>query len=225
MNYSWNSLDPASKGFVAVSVGLIVLTLLVWLLLGKITAFLSPKPVQSASTVCEPSEWINFIISHVAPHFQNKDSLRDLEKLISSKISPRSMTIHSLGNPPEISDVTTLEPNEADDIRLLIPVDWKDGPSIDVKLSRRLGIEFDLHAFKGSILINWPGSSDRRLDIGFNKVVKFDFDLALKLFNSVKISLTEVPFMGAIVKAVVSLVLSRRQFRIDLPAAPNSPNS
>ena len=225
MQFAWSSLDPAWKGFVAVSLGLLFLTLFVWLMLGRICLFLSPKPIETSGSVCESSEWMNFIISRLAPHFRGQDSRTRLEKLISSAIAPRSVIIHSLGNPPEINDVTTLELREADDIRFLIPIEWRNGLSLDLILKRRLALEIDIHKFKGQILVNCPGNSDRKIDVRFNRLVTLDFDMSMKLFNRIKISLTETPFLGTIVKRIAALILSRRQFRIDLPAAPATPNS
>ena len=221
----WADWDPFAKGFSAVLVGVLLLVVALWLTIGQISKILSPKPVQTCNPVCETTEWINFVICHTMQLFDNEEAAKSIAQMVTAQISPRELALKELGDPPIVHNVTTLDVKEVDDIRVLVPIEWINGPSVELKMSRLIALEFDLVHFYGVILLTWPGKSDRKIEVKFNERVKLDFDFAIKLFGALEVSLTKIPMFGYVVKQIVALVLSRKRIKLELPALPPNPNA
>ena len=134
-------------------------------------------------------------------------------------ILSQSNQIHfiSLGEAPIIEYVATLEMQEADDIRLLIPIEWKKGPSFDLNRSKFLQVELDLLNFSGHILVSWPGNSPNLLEIKFIGDTKIDIHIAIQLLGILRISITDIPLIGKIIKGFISLYIVKQTFHINLP--------
>lgn len=217
MSKLWDLLDPFSKGFVAIFISFGIIAILLWLLMDRISKIFSPKAADMNCPVSESTDWLNFILESIMPHFDNQESTAKISKAISRYTSPNRISILSLGNPPVIKEVTTLEMKDGDDIRILVPIQWINGVSLDFFLSKSVCIELDLHYFNGTILLTWPGGNNRKMELRFNETMKLDFDFSIRFLGGIRLSLTAIPIIGAIVKDIVALAISRKQFPIELP--------
>ena len=210
-------MGPFFSGFAITFVITIFLIIFLRFIISYIPKLLGSKPITYKS-VKESTEWLNFLLDKINQHFQNENSIKEFNSFITSKIHPYQLRLLSLGNSPVISYVATLEMQEADDIRLLIPIDWKNGPSFDLITSSKLiKYEIDLFHFTGQVLVSWPGSSASRLEVRFVGNSCIDFDLSIQLLNFIHFSLTNIPLVGEIVKGIVASYIAKQVFYLYLP--------
>lgn len=179
-----------------------------------------PIPYQSE---VESTDWLNFILDRFISHFQSKETLDKVSNILNEKIHPMRFKLVSLGNTPVIGSVETLEMKQADDIKILIPMKWKCGPSFDLSVNGCTEIMVDLLNFEGKALIEWLGNSESDVKVRFLENVILDFNLSVKLFNIFNFSLTRIPFLDPIIKGLISLIISKQIFDIPLPN-PNAEN-
>lgn len=197
-----------------------VLVLLVLFLISLIAPYFSKLfgtksiPYRCAT---ESTEWLNYILNHILMHFQTEDSVSKINDLIAMKTQSNQFHLISLGRAPVIEHVATLEMQEADDIRLLIPVEWKIGPSFDLNISKFLQVELDLLNFTSNVLASWPGNSPNLLEIKFIGDTKIEIHIAIQFLSILRISITDIPLIGKIIKGFISLYIVKQTFHIDLP--------
>lgn len=200
-----------------ITFGLVLLVLFIISLIAPYFSRLFGAKSVPYKSVIESTEWLNYILSHFLMHFQSEDSITKINDLIAMKIHSNQFHVISLGKAPIIDHVATLEMQEADDIRLLIPIEWESGPSLDIFKSKFLKIEFDLLNFSGQILASWPGNSPNLLEIKFVGDTKIDIHTAIQFLNIIRISITDIPLLGKIIKGFISLYIVKQTFHINLP--------
>lgn len=202
--------------FVITFVIVLVVLFIVSLIAPYFSKLFGTKSVPYKSVI-ESTEWLNYILYHTLMHFHNEDSITEINNFIAMKIHSNQFHLISLGKAPVIEHVATLEMQEADDIRLLIPVEWKNGPSLDINKSKFLQIEIDIFYFSGQILASWPGNSPNLLEIKFVGDTKIDIHVAIQFLGLIRISLTDIPLLGKIIKGIISLYVVKQTFHIQLP--------
>ena len=168
-------------------------------------------------SVKESTEWLNYILNHILKYFQNEYSISKINDLIAMKTQSNQFHLISLGNVPIIKHIATLEMQEADDIRLLIPVEWKNGPAFDYNKSKFFQIELALLNFSGQILASWPGNSPNLLEIKFVGETKIDIHIALHFLSIIRFSVTDIPLIGKIIRGIIPLYVVKQAFNINLP--------
>ena len=182
-----------------------------------------PNPYKSFK---ESTEWLNFIIYRILTHFQTDESIKKINKIVNSSVAPHHFNLLSLGNAPIVKHVLTLEMKDPDDIKILIPLEWKKGPSLDFILNKNLlRVEFDLKYFCGKMLVSWPGSNPTQLEFRLIDEFIIDFDLAIQYKNKVRFSFMKIPLIGQIVKGIIELIVTRQVFELTLPNPIFGPNS
>lgn len=174
------------------------------------------QPIPYQSDV-ESTAWLNFIIDRFIFHFQSKETLNAINNVVNEKIHPMRFQLVSFGNTPSIGNVETLEMKQADDIKILIPMHWKKGPSFDMKVNGCTEIMVDLLNFNGKVLIEWLGNSESDVRVRFIENVILDFDLSIRLFDLFEFSLTRVPLLDPIIKGLISVFISKQVVNIPLP--------
>ncbi|OHT10378.1 hypothetical protein TRFO_20437 [Tritrichomonas foetus] len=213
-------MDYFLYGFTISFTIVIIALLILRVIISHIPRILGSKPLTYQS-VTESTEWLNFIINRVTTHYQSENSIQEINNFITAKVHPIQFHLLSIGNPPVISHVATLEMQEADDIRLLVPIEWRNGPSFDIiGYKQFLNLEIDLLNFTGEILVSWPGSSQNRLEIQFMSGSSIDFDLSIQFLNILHFSVTNIPLIGEIVKGLVACIIAKQVFPVYLPKQP-----
>jgi hypothetical protein len=188
----------------------------------------APIPYQSIE---ESTDWLNFIVYRVLTHFESEETLQRINEIVSAKLNPsqkpRGMGFRliSLGNAPTIPKVSTLKMPNPDDIKILIPIDWSRGPSLDLTFGgpHVARIEVDLSKLAGRLLFSWPGGETRTLRIRFDHDFQFDLEIGLVIGKRTRFSLTRIPLLGPVLKGIIVFAISRQVFEIDLPLPADAP--
>ncbi|EAX94397.1 hypothetical protein TVAG_194830 [Trichomonas vaginalis G3] len=163
----------------------------------------------------ESTDWLNFIIYRVLTHFQTPESIAKINALVNDKVKPAKFELLTLGNSPVIPYVATLDVNNKDDIKILIPLTWEEGPSLNFSmLNENLTAEVDLKLFKGTLLVSWPTNQEIDLEIRFINDCKIDFDVSLILFKNTWLPLSSIPLFGPVIKGLISFFMTKGAIKV-----------
>jgi len=192
-----------------------IIIIVLRLSLPYIVQVLSPKSLKQSSYQ-ESTEWLNFVLNQAfyiaeSPQYIDKINM-GLEEALSSGI----IKVVSLGIAPTIKHVSTCQMQEADDVKMVFPIDIAHGPSVDIRGSNWV-IEFDLKSFSSQIHMNWPGNKDSCIELMFCDHFHLDFVLNVRLFSFLNFSITEIPVLGPTIKYFVILFLQRQKFKLPMP--------
>lgn len=177
-----------------------------------------PIPYKSFK---ESTDWLNFILFRVMTHFQTEESRERINEIVSKNLKIAKFNIRSLGKSPEIPYVATLKVKDENDIKLLIPIVWENGPSVDVSLlDENIVFEADIDVFKGSLLISWPADKEIDIEIRFVGEAIFDFSACVLLMKKFRISISELPLIGPILKGIVPFIITKRSIRFKADIIP-----
>jgi hypothetical protein len=217
-------------GFVSGFVILLLLLVFLRLTLPYSRELFGQAPIPYHS-IEESTDWLNFIVYRVLTHLESEESLQRISRIVSAKLNPSgkprgvALRLISLGNAPTIPKVSTLKMPNPDDIKILIPIEWTRGPSLDLTFGGPRGgrIEVDLSKPAGRVLFSWPGGDARTLRIRFDHDFQFDLEIALVIRSLARLSLTGIPLLGPVLKGIVVFAISRQVFEIDLPLPTDAP--
>jgi hypothetical protein len=193
--------------FWGAAITFLVLVLL-WLIVPPVARLLFPASISDRAAR-ESTEWLNFVLHRLSVHFSTASSL----KKVNDSLGP-DVRLVSLGNAPTISHVDTLEMVRCDEVRLLIPIDWRDGPSRDVSVRPGFVIEIDIRQIVARVLVAWPGA-ELRISVDSGAVI--DCDIAARIGRAVRFSIGTFPLVGTVVKAIVTAAIVRRPIIIPIP--------
>jgi hypothetical protein len=178
----------------------------------------APVPIPYLSKK-ESTDWLNFILFRILAHFQSDAVLQEINARISSKLHPHSFRLLSLGNAPTIPSVSTLDTGRPGDVAILIPIDWKNGPSLDFRIGNpgKLTIEVDLVRIRGQVFFAWPTGTERSLQIRFDHDLILNVEIGLQIGRILQLSITQLPLLGPVLTGLVVFIVSRQVFMIELP--------
>ena len=192
--------------------------IILWFIAPYIAKLFAPKPLPFKSVSTENTDWLNFSVERFLETIDSPKTIDKISNLVSNQLSPNYFKLHSIGQSPTISHISTLEMKEADDIRIVIPVEMKVGPSFDIGFKRKKVIlEFDILKLKTELLFTWPGNSETQVEISFVNKFDLDFYLSIKLFGFFHFSISEAPIIGTLFKCGVSTYIGKQVFRMKLP--------
>ena len=168
----------------------------------------TPIPYKSFK---ESTDWLNFIVYRVLTHFQTEKSKERINEFVSRKIKIGQFRLLSLGNTPQIPYVSTLKLKDKNDIKILIPISWENGPSCDLSMiNDNIIIEADLLLFKGTLLVSWPSNNEINVELRFIGETQVDFEACVLLLHKWRFSITQLPLFGPIVKGILPFILTKR---------------
>ncbi|EAY07325.1 hypothetical protein TVAG_139550 [Trichomonas vaginalis G3] len=168
--------------------------------------------------VTESTDWLNFSIERFMEIVDSPEGLEKLSNAISNAMAPNYFKLNSIGSNPIISHISTLKMKEADDIRIAVPITLDIGPSFDVGFNcKNLILKIDVIKLKTTLLLTWLGNSDTCIELTFVDGFDIDFYLSVKLFHFLTFTLSEIPILGAIIKALGTLFIQRQVIKINLP--------
>ncbi|OHS95838.1 hypothetical protein TRFO_38022 [Tritrichomonas foetus] len=212
-------------GFLFSFISLLVILVILRLTVPYASKLFGNKPIPYKSFV-ESTEWLNFIIYRVLTHFQTDEAIEQINSIVNANIPPHNFRLISLGNAPVIKHVLTLEMKDIDNINIIIPLEWINGPSLDFVLGENLArIEFDLFKFFGQIFISWPENSPTKFEFRFIGDFIVDFDISFQFKEYFRFSLMKIPLIGQIIKGIIELIVVRQVFEITLPDINLDPDS
>jgi len=164
----------------------------------------------------ENTDWFNYLSSRIFSHFQNPETIEQISRMVNEKIQPARLFIRSLGQIPRICSASTVQLPNPDTIRILFPLEWKGGPSIDLYLPKfKLLIELDIIMFKGTVNLNCPPTKDIEMEISFQDDIEFDFEMSFIWLSKYKFTLTRTPLIGPILKGILPLILLKNGLKIN----------
>jgi hypothetical protein len=199
---------PFATGFLWGAALAFLLLLILWILVPPISRLFFPSSITDRPAR-ESTQWLNFILHRLSFHFSNASSLKKLNESL-----PRNLHLVSLGNSPVITHVDTLEMVRCDEVRLLIPIDWLDGPSLDVAVRPGFHIEIEIRQIVACVLVAWPGSE---LRISVDRGAVIECDITARFGAAARISIGSCPLIGTVVKAIVVAAIVRRPIVIPIP--------
>jgi hypothetical protein len=198
------------KWFVGTILLFLAFLVLLRILALLIATFRRPPPFPTKFTR-ESTRWLDFILHHVIARLQN-DEVRE-----HINASSPQLKIRAAGAAPSIPYVGTLEMERADDVRLLIPIDWVDGPSLDLITPLGPVIEIDVNSVQCRVLISWPGDNPSVIEIRFDREYRIDCDVAVRFTPTLAFSLTGLPLIGRTVTQFAIAILAKQQFVLPIP--------
>jgi hypothetical protein len=206
-------------GLIAGFLGLLVVIFVLRMTVPYSGRLFAPNPIPYRSKK-ESTDWLNFTIYRILTHFESERVLTELSHIISSKIHPHSFRLISLGNAPRIPSISTIDTGCPDDIRIIIPIDWNGGPSIDLAIGSRprLRVEVDLIRIQGQLLFSWPGGIEHTLQVRLDHDFTLELEIGLQIGQMFQISITRLPLLGPVLTGIVVFVVTRHVFAIDFPA-------
>jgi hypothetical protein len=211
-------MNPFLLGFLSSFLLLVVIFGLLYLFVYVNSKLFRPRPIAYKSST-ESTDWLNFILFRVMSHFQTKEAITRINALLADKLGEGRLNILTLGNSPTIPQVKTVAMPQADDIKILVPLEWDGGPSLDFNLIRnRLSVEVDLTHFHAVVMFSWPGSGCTTLEIRFDPDFVLDLHIGLK-FGNHRFAITKAPVLGPILTGLATFAISRQVLQIDLPEA------
>lgn len=159
----------------------------------------------------ESTDWLNFILHRVLSHFKTPESIEKINESISEKIKFAKFKLNSIGNTPQIPYVSTLNLKNQLDLKLLIPIIWEGGPSIDITMmNEKIVVEADILKFKGTVLVSWPPNNKIDVELKLVGETDIDFEICIFLWKKYRFSLTKLPVFGPIIKGIVPFILTRK---------------
>ena len=166
----------------------------------------------------ESTDWFNFVVYRIMSHFGTEESINLINEIVNSKIYPHQFRLLSLGKPPIIQSVLTLEKKKTEDIKIIIPLEWINGPSFDFILKKKiLRIEFTFTQFRGKVFVSWPENSPQNLKFRFIDDMNLDYNLSIQFKNIIRFSLLQIPLLGPIIKGLLEVIITRQVFEIEFP--------
>ena len=206
------------------NIGIIFICLIVlYFIVPYIMKLFAPKPLPFKSLSTENTDWLNLSVERALEHIDSPQTFEKISNLISNQLAPNYFKLHSIGKSPTISHISTLEMKEADDIRVVIPVEMKVGPSFDIGFKRKKIIfEVDILKLKTELLFTWPGNSETQVEISFVNKFDLDFYFSIKLFGLLHFSISEAPILGTLFKCGVSTYIGKQVFKMKLPRSSNN---
>jgi hypothetical protein len=177
--------------------------------------YLEPKPIPIDPEYLseESTEWINLIFERILSHFQSQKGMDKISLLINEKIAPNVLTLHSVGESPIFNTIQVENANEFKDMKFLIPIEWQNGFSFDLKMNK-ITIFIDIFKLKLNSLLTFP--EEGKFQIEFFGKNLFQFHFSIQIFNFI-FCLTQNPIFGMIIQAVFSYFLNNQKFSFDLP--------
>lgn len=223
-----NSLDQELNTFLfGVSISFILLLILLILLrltIPYVSKLFGNKPIPYKSTT-ESNEWLNFVLYRILCHFRKRESIDLINEIVNAKIKPHHFNLYTLGSTPIVNNVLTLEMKEVEDIKIIIPIEWIDGPFLQIIVDKNLAcIEFYLKKFAGQILVSWPENSPSQMQFRFIGDLNLEFDLSIQIKNLFYFSLLEIPLLGPVIKGIIELIITRQVFELIFPLPNLDPN-
>jgi hypothetical protein len=167
----------------------------------------------------ESTDWLNFIVSRVLTHFQRDDVIDAINRMVTSKINSTAgpqFRLLTLGNPPLVPAVYTFKTDDPSDLRILVPIEWASGPGFEIR-SGAITVEGDVRTLRTRIIVLWPPATPRTLRVHFDHDIALDVGLAIRFGSVVRLSLTGIPLIGAILKAAAGFIITRHVFEVELP--------
>jgi hypothetical protein len=171
---------------------------------------LRPPPFRGEITQ-ESTIWLNFILQQVVGRLRHGPILTELNK------SHSTVHIHSVRSAPIIPYVATVKMQHPDDVRLLIPLRWTDGPSVDIALSPSWTIEIDLRRIQCRVIVTWPADNPAIVEVRFDREFALECDFAVRFTKGWGISLSGIPLIGPIATAWSVAFLAQKTFVLPLP--------
>lgn len=166
-------------------------------------------------SVTDSPEWLNFILYRVLTHFDSDEVLNNISELVNTKIGRNKFELLWIGNVPVVGLIETFMTGDPDSVEVLIPIEWHDGCALNFTVAKlRTTFEIDVKHFIGKVMVSWPGES--ALHIQFQDAFDIDFEVIVRVLGR-RVSLTRAPILGAFIKGIVSLIVSRQSFKIDIP--------
>lgn len=217
-------MNPFALGFLFSFIIFFILLVLLRLTIPYVSKLFGNKPIPYKSTK-ESNEWLNFILYRVLSHFQTDESIDLINKIVNSKVKPHHFCLFTLGSSPIVKSVLSLEMKEVEDIKIIIPIEWIDGPFLEFVVENNLAcIQFYLKKFIGQILVSWPGNSPSQMEFRFIGDLNLDFDLSIQVKNYFRFSLLEIPLLGPTIKGIIELVITRQVFELIFPLPNLNPD-
>ena len=216
-------MHPFFVGFLITFILLLVAFLFLRITVPYATKLFGSNPIPYKSFK-ESTDWLNFILYRVLTHFQTAESIQRINELVTSKIKFAKFNLLSLGRTPQIPSVSTLKMKDQNDIKILIPLSWENGPSFDISLlHNNIVFESDLVLFKGTLLVSWPPNNEINVELRFVGDIQVDFEVCVLLFNKYRFSITQLPLFGPIIKGILPFILTKRSIIIkaELSLPPN----
>ena len=124
-------------GFSISFIILLVLLVLLRLTIPYVSKLFGNKPIPYKSTT-ESTEWLNFVLHRVLSHFQKDESIDLINTIVNSKVKPHYFCLYTLGSSPVVKSVLSLEMKEIEDIKIIIPIEWIDGPFVEFVVDKNL---------------------------------------------------------------------------------------
>jgi hypothetical protein len=173
-------------------------------------SFLHPPSFHDDSTH-ESTKWLDFIMQQIISRLQQQEILDDFNRSLSN------CHIRSIGSAPSIPYVGTLKMHQPDDVRLLIPIQWINGPSFDFTASRNLTLEVDVSQIQCRIMVSWPGDNPRVIEIRFDREFAIKCDIGIRFSGGLGFSLTQIPLIGRIGTDLIVAAGMRNKIVLTLP--------
>ena len=196
----------------------VLLLILLRITLPHVAFLFYPDEIPYKSTT-ESTQWLNFVLTRVVSHFQSPQTLLEISHLIQEKVSflkEAQLSISTIGTSPIIKSVQTLNTKDPGDIKLLIPLTWSRGPSIDVTFSNGISIGLDLINFNGKFLIEWPPDNYNIVYIRSVGQIKVSFDIIISFKQFIQFNLQNIPLIGAIINYLAPAFLAKYEYKLDL---------
>lgn len=207
-------MGPFLTGFVFTFSILLILLIVLRLTIPFASRIFGTRPIPY-KFVRESTDWLNFIVYRVLSHFQTPEAIAQINKTVNEKIAPAKFELLTLGNAPVIPHVSTLEVKDKDDIKILIPMTWNEGPSLNYSMmDDNFLAEVDMKLFKGTLLVSWPTNREIDLEIRFVGDVHVDFDVSITLFKSLWLPISSIPLFGPVVKGLISFFATKGSIRV-----------
>jgi hypothetical protein len=218
--FAKSSITPMGPGFataaIATAAAVVLLLVVAYFLLPLVSPLLR-APAITARFTRESTEWLNFIFDQVASRMNEPAYLAHLASSLAWP-RPGSVVIRSMGNAPTVPYVATLEMAHSDDISLLVPFQWSDGPSLDWAVGgRRLALEIDVRRVAGRALLSWLGEDPHTVALRFDRGLVLDVDVAVRIGPGIAFYATALPLIGPIVVGVLVLLIERGRYSFALP--------
>lgn len=169
----------------------------------------------------EDADWLNFLVNRVVKAFGKEENINKINEHINKVISPMELKILSLGNSPIIPKVMTMKSGNSSSIKVLIPFQWKSGPSFNLKVNNNLCIEFDVVDIDLKLLVYYPPVNDVEVSISFRDDVKFECNIVLLLFNIFRLPIHRIPILGRVILSIIPYFLLSRTFNFKTDIDPS----
>lgn len=177
----------------------------------------SPEPANQKESV----QWLNYITNRVMLYCHEPKIMSK----INSKLAEKNITLVSLGNSPIISSIKTYPMKEADILHFLAAIDYENGPSLDIKISKLFKISVDILQLKSHLYIYWPSKDKNFLEFSFADKIISEIHLSVNLFQILTLNITQIPIVKSIVQDIVMYKLATLTFHLPLPTPKDVPSN